>query len=143
MPVATDLHEIRSLDNPYDADYLARAAVLFFSGELLPVPAEEFVAQVWDRADPRVVGVGLGLRGALLARPGCPPRLIPARSLRPVVSTIGAGDALFAAFLHFHGRLGDPIAAMERAVAFAAWKVGEASASAGFLSEAAVEDLCR
>ncbi len=72
VPVATDLHDIRSLDNPYDADYLAHAAVLFFSGELLPVPPEEFVARVWDRADPRVVGVGLGSRGALLALPGSP-----------------------------------------------------------------------
>lgn len=143
VPVATDLHEVRSLDNPYDADYMAHATVLFFSGELLPGPPEAFVAQLWDRADARVVGVGLGSRGALLALRGSPPRLIPARSLRPVVSTIGAGDALFAAFLHFHARLGDAVAAMERAVAFAGWKVGEASASAGFLSEARVEALCR
>lgn len=143
VPVATDLHDIGSLDNPYDADYLAHASVLFFSGEHLPRAPEEFVAQVWDRATPEVIGVGLGSRGALLALPGSPPRLIPARSLRPVVSTIGAGDALFAAFLHFRARLGDPVAALQRAVAFAAWKVGEASASAGFLSEAAVDALCR
>jgi ribokinase len=143
VPVATDLHDIRSLDNPYDADYLARASVLFFSGEHLPGAPEDFVAQVWGRAHPEVVGVGLGSRGALVASREHPPVLVPARPQRPVVSTIGAGDALLAAFLHFRSRLGDPVAAMERAVAFAAWKVGEASASTGFLSEAAVEALCR
>ncbi len=52
-----------------------------------------------------------------------------------------AGDGLFASFLHFSSGLGDAVAAMERAAAFAAWKVGEASA--GFPSETEVQVLCR
>jgi sugar/nucleoside kinase (ribokinase family) len=142
-PVATDLHTVRSLDNPYDVDYLEHATVLFLSGEELPVSPEAFVSRLRERADPEVIGIGLGARGALVAPRGAAPALVPAPALRPVVSTIGAGDALFAAFLHFWRRHGDPVAAMSRAVAFAAWKVGEASASAGFLTEAAVEALCR
>jgi len=143
VPIATDLHDVRSLDNPYDADYLAHATVLFCSGERLPEPPEAFARRVWDRADPEVVGIGLGARGAIVAGRGLAPTLVPAPALRPVVSTIGAGDALFAAFLHFHSRYGDPVEAMKRAVAFAAWKVGEPSAAAGFLREDEVEALCR
>lgn len=142
VPIATDLHDIASLDNPYDADYLQHAAVLFCSGENLPEAPERFCRRVWERADPEVVGIGLGADGALLAGRRTAPVVVPAPRLRPVVSTIGAGDALFAAFLHFRRRLGDTEAALRRAATFAAWKVGEASASAGFLTEAEVEALC-
>ena len=139
VPVATDLHDVRSLNNPYDADYLDRATVLFLSGERLPEAPEAFARRVLDRSRAAVVGIGLGSRGALVAPRGAAPTLVAAPTLRPVVSTIGAGDALLAAFLHFRDRYDDPVAAMRRAVVFVAWKVGEASASAGFLSEAEVE----
>jgi ribokinase len=142
VPIATDLHDVRSPDDPYDADYLDHAAVLFLSGEHLPDAPDAFAGRLRRRIDPDVIGIGLGSRGALVAPRGSSPTLVPAPAVRPVVSTIGAGDALFAAFLHFRSRLGDPVAAMRRAVAFAAWKVGEASGSAGFLSEAAMEALC-
>lgn len=142
VPIATDLHDVRTLDNPYDADYLEHAAILFLSGEHLPDAAESFARRVWDRADPDLVAVGLGSRGALVVPRHGISTLVPAPALRPVVSTIGAGDALFAAFLHFRSRSGDPVAAMQRAVAFASWKVGEASGSAGFLTESEVEALC-
>jgi ribokinase len=141
VPLATDLHDVRSLANPYDADYLERAAVLFLSGEHLPEPPGRFLLRLRRRADPEIVGIGLGAQGALVAPRGEAPTLVPAPALRPVVSTIGAGDALLAAFLHFRSRGHDPVAAMRRAAVFAAWKVGEASASAGFLTEAAVEAL--
>ena len=145
VPMATDLHDVRSLDNPYDADYLAHAAVLFCSGERLPgAPRGLRPAGVGPGRPARSSASGLGARGALRGPPGeARPDPGPGAALRPVVSTIGAGDALFAAFLHFRARCGDPVEAMKRAVAFAAWKVGEPSASAGFLSEAEVEALCR
>ncbi|MBN2113885.1 MAG: carbohydrate kinase family protein [Acidimicrobiia bacterium] len=141
VPVATDLHDVRSLDNPYDADYLDHAAVLFLSGEHLPEDPAAFARRLRRRTDPEVIGIGLGARGALVAPRGADPVLVPAPALRAVVSTIGAGDALFAGFLHFYDRRRNPLEAMRRAVAFAAWKVGEAAGSAGFLSEDQVEAL--
>jgi len=142
VPVATDLHEMRSLDDPYDADYLRHADVVFLSGEQLPEPPEAFARRIREKADPEVVGIGLGTRGALVAPRGSPSTLVPATTLRPVQSTVGAGDALFAAFLHFRGRRLDPVTAMRRAVVFAGWKVGTASGSGGFLTEGEVEALC-
>jgi sugar/nucleoside kinase (ribokinase family) len=59
-----------------------------------------------------------------------------------VKSTVGAGDALFAAFLHFRSRHPDPVAAMRRAVVLAGWKAGAASGGAGFLAEDRVKVLC-
>lgn len=142
VPIATDLHEVRSLDNPYDADYLVHADILFLSGERLPEPPEALAERIQQRVDPEIVGIGLGERGALVAPRGARPTLVPAISPRPMRSTIGAGDALLAGFLHFHRRHPDPVDAMRRAVAFAGWKVGAVSGSGGFLTEQQVEALC-
>ena len=99
--------------------------------------------RLWDRFGVNVVIVGLGAEGALLgvrcAR--CLERL-PAVRTRPVVNTIGAGDALFSAFVHYYGATGDPYAALQRAIVFASYKIGETSAAQGFLGEAALEEIC-
>jgi len=54
----------------------------------------------------------------------------------------GAGDALLAAFTHVYARTHDPYVSIQKAMVFASYKIGEASASAGFLDEAGLEALC-
>ena len=61
--------------------------------------------------------------------------------VRPVVNTIGAGDALFAAFIDRYLKTGDPYHALRAAMLFAAYKIGEKGASQGFLSEHALKTL--
>ena len=67
-------------------------------------------------------------------------RIPPART-RPVVNTIGAGDALFSCFLHFYRKTRDPYDAIRKAVVFASYKIGESGAAQGFLTEAELRDL--
>jgi len=80
--------------------------------------------------------IGLGEKGALLAvrKDGFVGRF-PAVYTRPVVNSIGAGDALFSAFLDGYMRTYDPFAALRRAMVFASYKIGEKGAAEGFLSE--------
>lgn len=57
-----------------------------------------------------------------------------------IVSTIGAGDSLFASFIHFyingHSPNGhSPYDALQNAIVFASYKIGEKGASKGFLTE--------
>jgi len=61
---------------------------------------------------------------------------------RPIVNTIGAGDALFSAFIHCYAKGENPHQALKKAIAFASWKIGEKGAADGFLTEAALESLC-
>jgi len=126
---------------PYDADYLAHAAVLFLSGESLRASRGLRLPHP-GTGRPEIIG-SASAATAPWWHPGAPAHPGAGTGAAPVVSTIGAGDALLAGFLHFHARDGDPVGAMRRAVTFAAWKVGEASASAGFLGEAEVERLSR
>jgi len=143
VPIATDVHTIADLEDPYNHDFMVAASILFMSDESVPCTAEAWVHRIWDRYEAEVVVVGLGAQGALLGvrRDNFLERL-PAVRTRPVVSTIGAGDALFSAFLHHYAASGDPYAALQRAMVFASYKIGEASASQGFLDEAALEEIC-
>ena len=67
--------------------------------------------------------------------------LVPAVKTREVVSTVGAGDALLAAFTHFYSKTRDAHSALELAVVFASYKLGEAGAASGFLSESELLQL--
>ena len=66
---------------------------------------------------------------------------VPAVHTRQVVNTIGAGDALFSAFIHFYDRSQDPYEALCKAIVFASYKIGEAGAAEGFLDERELNDL--
>ncbi len=142
MPIATDVHTIANLDDPYNRDFMAAATLLAMSDEHLPVDPESWVRRLVNRYGTEIVLVGLGSQGCLLwvKRDNFLER-VPAVRTRPVVNTIGAGDALFSSFLHFYAKTGDPYAAVQRAVHFASYKIGETGAAAGFLPEAGVAAL--
>jgi acarbose 7IV-phosphotransferase len=131
--IATDVHAIADLDDAYNADFMRAADILFMSHERLPAPPEEWAGEVLARYGNRIVVIGLGAEGALLAVRGEAPQRTPAVFTRPVVNTIGAGDALFSAFLHVYTQTNDPYLAMRKAVVFASYKIGAAGAAEGFL----------
>jgi sugar/nucleoside kinase (ribokinase family) len=143
IPVATDVHTIADLDDPYNRDFMTAASILFMSDEGLPCTAEDWVRRLWNRYGTEVAVVGLGAEGALLGvRRDAFLERLPAVQTRPIVNTIGAGDALFSAFVHGYVATGDPYAALKQAVVFASYKIGETSASQGFLDEATLVRLC-
>lgn len=140
--IATDVHTIASLEDAYNRDFMAAADILFLSDEALPTSPDRFSRDLIDRYANEIVVIGLGERGALLAvkRDGFCER-IPAAYTRPVVNTIGAGDALFSSFLHFYIQRRDPYEAIQKAVVFASYKTGESGAAQGFLPESELERL--
>ena len=94
--IATDLQDVADLDDPYRADFLAAADVVFCSAAHLDDPAgaaRELLAR-----RPRVVVIGMGVEGALGAsRAGLvrlPPPTLPPTAELPLIDTNGAGDAL-------------------------------------------------
>lgn len=140
--IATDVHTLSSLDDDYNRDFVEAAHILFMSDELLPVSPEDWIRALWNRYAPDVIVIGLGPRGALLGvkRDNFLER-VPAVQVRPVVNTIGAGDALFSAFVHSYARSSDPYEAIGKAVMFAAYKIGATGAAEGFLDAAGLDRL--
>jgi sugar/nucleoside kinase (ribokinase family) len=135
VPIATDVHVIRSLDDEYNRDYMAMADILFMSDEALPTSAEHWIHALWERYGTAIVGIGLGSKGALLGVKADNAIVhVPAKVLRPIVNTIGAGDALFSAFVHGYVESKDPYRAMQKAVLFAGYKIGTTGAAEGFMT---------
>lgn len=128
VPIAVDVHLIGDLEDPYDRPWLDVADVLFCSHDALPCPPGQWIGRVFARYPGcSLVAVGRGARGCILGtRDG---RLLEAGAVAPrgVVNTTGAGDALFASFLHGWLAEGNPAEALAQAVVYAGWKVGDRS----------------
>ncbi len=137
---ATDVHVLSDIEDDYNRDFMENADILFLSDENLPCPAEAFIKKLHDRYNNKIIVIGMGKNGAVLldGESGeiC---VIPAyKGVKPV-NTVGAGDALFSAFLHYYLKIKNPREALERAVVFAGIKIGSDGASNGFSTEAEIE----
>ena len=142
-PVCCDVHCLSDPYDTYNADFMRAADVLFLSNEYIQNREADFVRQLAALYPCRVFVVGMGASGALLyEREDDRFTTVPAVNIRPVVNTVGAGDALFSAFVHFFAQGEDPQHALELACTFAAYKIGESGAAKGFLDEAALRKLC-
>ena len=136
VPIVTDVHAISGLDDEYNAEFMQAASVLFLSGESLACPPEDVAREALGRFGNDIVVVGLGAAGAVLAlRNEGSIKRFPAASAPQIVSTVGAGDALLAAFVHGYTANGDPHAALRQAMVFAAHKIGTVGGADGFLPE--------
>ncbi|MBQ7504807.1 MAG: carbohydrate kinase family protein [Ruminococcus sp.] len=140
VTTATDVHVLGDIEDEYNRDFMENADILFLSDENLPCPAEDFIRQIADRYHNRIIVIGMGSKGALLYESGNV-RSIPAYSGGKVVNTVGAGDALFSAFLHFYAKGLDAESALRRAVVFAGLKIEHNGASKGFCTEQGIEKL--
>ena len=143
IPIATDVHSISSLEDGYNHDFMAAANILFCSDESLPCSPEEWAEKLFARYPVNILVIGLGAKGAYLAlrRDNIRQRFAPVFT-RPVVNTIGAGDALFSGFLHYFMQTDNAILALRKAMVFASYKSGCSGAGDGFLSTEARENLC-
>lgn len=146
VPVAVDVHLISDIDDDYNRPWLEVADIVFCSHERLPCSPAEWMPRIFARYPGcLVVGIGRGPDGCMLGlRDGT---LVQASVAAPrgVVNTAGAGDALFATFLHGWIATGNPVSAMETAVLHAGWKIGDQSPAASSLDEAelvALQESC-
>jgi acarbose 7IV-phosphotransferase len=102
IPVAVDLQDARSVDDPYRAGFITAADHVFASAAHLPDPVG--AAAAWFAAGPaRTAVFGRGAAGALLVERGPGPPLVlaqpPPPGVLPVIDTTGCGDALAVGFL--------------------------------------------
>ena len=142
VPIAVDVHLISNVDDEYNRPWLEVADIVFCSHEKLNCAPAEWMAQVFARYPGcEMAGVGSGPRGCVLGlRDGT---LIQVAGIAPrgVVNTAGAGDALFASFLHGWLATGNPVRALEAAILCAGWKIGDAFPATSSLSEAELAGL--
>lgn len=136
VPVATDVHCLSDIHDEYNSRFMKAADILFLSNENIKGKEEEFILEISKEYSPEVIVVGMGDKGAMLyERANDSVCLVPAVYTRPVVNTVGAGDSLYSAFIHFYADTKDALSSLSKAVYFASYKIGENGASKGFLTE--------
>lgn len=134
--IATDVHAISDIEDTYNKDFLQNADILFMSHEKINEKYENFVLRIAEKYNNKIIVVGLGSEGALLyVKEDNFIGRFSAYHVREVVNTVGAGDSLFASFLHFYAKSKNPYDSIKKAMLFAAYKIGENGASQGMISE--------
>lgn len=142
LPIAVDVHLISDIDDDYNRPWLEAADIVFCSHERLACPPSKWVAQVFARYPGcEIAGVGKGPGGCLLGLRDGTLVEVPAVAMRGVVNTAGAGDVLFASFLHAWMATGNPVQALRSAVLHAGWKVGDSFPGASLLTESDLDEL--
>ena len=140
--IATDIHVLSNIFDDYNREFMECADILFLSDEGI---GEDYGAFLWELAHtygPAVIVLGRGGRGAAMyLRSDDRIHELPAAHMGQVVNTVGAGDALFSAFVHYYARGFHPLEALRRAQLFAAAKIRVSGASRGFVTEAEIEQM--
>jgi sugar/nucleoside kinase (ribokinase family) len=99
VTVACDLQDVVSVDDPYRADFVAGADILFFSAANFSDPSD-LIYRFFAAGRARIIIAGMGSRGcALGVRDAGVQCFDPVSIDLPVVDTNGAGDGLAVGFL--------------------------------------------
>jgi acarbose 7IV-phosphotransferase len=134
--IATDVHVLDDIDDKYSRDFMAYSDILFLSNENILGREKDFLKGLIETYNNKIIVIGLGENGVLMyIREENKINQYPAVKTRDIVNTIGAGDALFSSFIYFYNKAKDPYYAIEKAIIFASYKIGENGAAQGFLSE--------
>ena len=143
-PVFTDVHILKDIHDSYNERFLKNADVVFLSDEELSCQPEEFIESIHNAYKNKVIVLGQGEKGALLFD-GETRKFHFVKSVytRPVVNTVGAGDALFSSFVHYYLKGIPPYECLEKAVVFASYKIGESGGARGFVTEEQLEGIIK
>ena len=140
--IATDVHTISDIYDPFNRDFMEHADILFLSDEDLPVRPEQFLQDLKNTYKAKIIAIGLGSDGVIFyERATDTIHSLPVCQIGGVANTVGAGDALFTAFNHYYIGGCSALEAMKRAEIFAALKIQHTGGGAGFPSEQQVQDI--
>lgn len=133
--VVTDVHVISSLDDDYNRDFMQYSDILFMSNENI-TDIKSFIKETAKRFGNSIIVMGMGSQGSMLyTKSDDSFTELPIYKTRRPVNTVGAGDALLSAFTHFYINGCSPKDSLRLASIFASYKIGDKSASSGFLTE--------
>ncbi len=139
--VATDVHIIGSVNDDYNADFMAGSDILFLSKKGLDrINYEDFLVSIYEKYHNEIIVLGEGREGAMIL--DAKKHVIyhiDAITLREIVNTVGSRDALLSSFIHFYLRNVDSLEALELSEVFTSYKIGEAGGSNGYLTQKEVK----
>ncbi|MCR5733548.1 MAG: carbohydrate kinase family protein [Lachnospiraceae bacterium] len=133
--VAVNIHSYDYDKEKYNADYMEYASILYFSDDTINGDPFDFVKTIAEKYDPEIIILGQGSKGLILYDKNKNINVhYDTVTTNEVVNTAGAGNALFACFLHFYQETGDSVLSIKNAMLFASYKIGYMGTSNGFMT---------
>ncbi|MBR4671307.1 MAG: carbohydrate kinase family protein [Butyrivibrio sp.] len=134
-PVAVNIRSYDPEKEVYNEDFLKPAKVLYFSDDTLTEDPYAFIDRMAETYGTEIIILGQGSEGLILFDRSKNLRVhYKTVKTNEVVNTIGAGNALFACFLHYYMENGDSVNAIKNALLFASYKIGYMGTSNGFMT---------
>lgn len=135
IPIVTDVHNLADIFDQYNQEFLQNADVVFISNEEFTGNEQQMLQNLSEHYPIQIIVCGMGENGALMwTKSNNRFYHAPAVTPREIVNTVGAGDALCASFTLLWASGLSPQQALDKAVYFAGWKIGEKGAGSGHLS---------
>lgn len=138
--IVTDVHDIKDIDDEFNKEFMQYADVLCLNHANINEPYEDFIKEIENKYHNEIIILGMGEKGAIIyVKKDNFIGSFPTVRTRKIVNTLGAGDSQLSAFVHFYKKTGNPYYSLKAAILFASYKIGNPSASHGFLTEEQVE----
>lgn len=140
--IATDVHVLSDVNDEFNSEFMKYADILFLSDENIGENYKEFIFQLAKTYKNKIIVMGRGAEGtAIYTRESDSVKAFPAFKTKNVVNTVGAGDSLFSAFLHYYANGYEVYEALRRAQIFASRKITCNGASNVFLLEKDIDKI--
>ncbi|MCR5657370.1 MAG: carbohydrate kinase family protein [Butyrivibrio sp.] len=133
--IAVNIRNFNREKEKYNKDFLEVASILYFSDDTLDEDPYDFIKGMSKTYGTDIVIMGQGAEGVILFDKN---RDLIAHyntvKTNEIVNTVGAGNALFACFLHYYQETGDSVNAIKNALLFSSYKIGYMGTSNGFMT---------
>ncbi|MEG1710717.1 MAG: carbohydrate kinase family protein [Clostridia bacterium] len=140
IPIATDCHVLSDVYDSFNEEFMRYGDILFLSNGAIKGNEHRFIQRLSEVYDNRIIVIGMGREGAMMYnREINRIKHYEAPKIDAIRNTSGAGDALFACFIHYYAKQQDAEKALAYAQTFAAYKINAISSSDGFLTEDELE----
>lgn len=143
-PLAVNVRSMRKERIVQKEDFLKAADILYISDDELDKDPYECINECREKYNQEIIIVGIGRKGVILytREDNSILEYKPVKT-NEIVNTVGAGNAMFSAFLHYYVKTGDEKEAIKAALLFASYKMGFMGTSNGFMTEEQIEQWKR
>lgn len=143
-PLAVNVRSMRKERMIQKEDFLKAADILYISDDELDKDPYECINECREKYNQKIIIIGIGSKGVILytREDNSILEYKPVKT-NEIVNTVGAGNAMFSAFLHYYVKTGDAKESIKNALLFASYKIGFIGTSNGFMTEEQIEQWRR
>jgi len=138
--LALNVRSMRAEKIAHKEDFLSAADILYISDDDLERAPYDCIEECKKKYDPEIIILGIGEKGVILytKKENSVIEYKPVKT-NEVINTVGAGNAMFSAFIHYYLKTGDAKEAIKNALLFVSYKIGFVGTSNGFMTEEQIE----